>query len=646
MNAQSVSSESSSNLSVPRLVKFTGAVGNDQGPSRPGTVPITFSLYKDEQGGDPLWTETQNVELDLRGNYAVQLGATNPDGLPIDVFASGEARWLGITSSGGTEQPRVLLMAVPYALKAADAATIGGLPPSAFVRANPQSGASTAGAQSIDKALPETASANPQNLNSPQTLKNVQTTGGKAPFLPLWTGATTIGNSALSQSGSNVTLTGSLFLTGGNLNASESQVLGQTGFFRSSNAGSILQGTSTNSSSGFGVTGVAEGTSGVGVEGSGVTGVEGLALNNGTGVLGEGGTFGTGVRGVGATGVFAFSSTTSGSATANEGVLNTTTAGSAAVLGLAQGSSGATFGVEGVNFSNSDFAAAVSGLADGDQNLTFGVTGQSESQIGVGVIGFGTSPSNTAAFFRGCCAFGVWGDTGSTNPDSAALMGTADTARAMFLQNNSTSTTAVINDTVNQHGVAILSVNGVAFGQFCNFNTDGVEFCSGGQSTVVPVGNSQHQVALHAVESPQNWFEDFGSGRLESGVGRIALEPTFAETVNTGSDYHVFLTPEGECRGLYVSNKSASGFEVHELGGGQSNVAFAYRIVALRRGYENARLEDQTAMVTAMKTNISKLAAKPARPWPVPLRPKRVQAPSAPANQVAIATPVVSSATR
>jgi hypothetical protein len=28
------------------------------------------------------------------------------------------------------------------------------------------------------------------------------------------------------------------------------------------------------------------------------------------------------------------------------------------------------------------------------------------------------------------------------------------------------------------------------------------------------------------------------------------------ETVNTGLDYHVFLTPNGDCKGLYVSQKS------------------------------------------------------------------------------------------
>jgi len=59
-------------------------------------------------------------------------------------------------------------------------------------------------------------------------------------------------------------------------------------------------------------------------------------------------------------------------------------------------------------------------------------------------------------------------------------------------------------------------------------------------------------------------------------------------------EYHVFVTPKGDCKGLYVANETPAGFEVHELGGGQSNVAFDYRIVAHRKGYENVRLADKT----------------------------------------------------
>lgn len=47
---------------------------------------------------------------------------------------------------GQAEQPRVSLLSVPYALRAADAQTVGGLPASAFVLAAPPSSDATSGA--------------------------------------------------------------------------------------------------------------------------------------------------------------------------------------------------------------------------------------------------------------------------------------------------------------------------------------------------------------------------------------------------------------------------------------------------------------------------------------------------------------------
>ncbi len=93
---------------------------------------------------------------------------------------------------------------------------------------------------------------------------------------------------------------------------------------------------------------------------------------------------------------------------------------------------------------------------------------------------------------------------------------------------------------------------------------------------------------------PENWFEDFGSGVLSSGTATIALDSTFIQTVNTGTEYHVFLTSKGDSEGLYVSNETPQGFEVHEQRGGHSNIAFDYRVVAKRTGYENVRLADVT----------------------------------------------------
>jgi hypothetical protein len=117
---------------VPSLVKFAGLLNDDAGHPKTGVVGITFALYKDQQGGAPLWLETQNVQVDANGRYTAMLGATKPDGLPMEFFSSNKARWVGVQPQGQNEQPRVLLVSAPYALKAADAETLGGKPLSAF----------------------------------------------------------------------------------------------------------------------------------------------------------------------------------------------------------------------------------------------------------------------------------------------------------------------------------------------------------------------------------------------------------------------------------------------------------------------------------------------------------------------------------
>src|SRR5450755_4848833 len=177
---------------VPRLVKFSGSVNAVHGSPRSGVMGLTFTLYKDENGGVPLWLETQNAALDASGHYTVQLGATLPDGLPQELFASGEARWLGVQPEGQAEQPRVLLLSVPYALKAGDAETLGGLPASAFALAAP-----TAAASSASTAIPGANSAPPPN--------SAVTGLGTVNTVPLWDATNDIVNSAISQTGTGAT---------------------------------------------------------------------------------------------------------------------------------------------------------------------------------------------------------------------------------------------------------------------------------------------------------------------------------------------------------------------------------------------------------------------------------------------------------
>ena len=166
---------------VPALVPYSGAVIAGDGRTFAAEAGVTFQIYKDEVGGEALWTETQTVAIDATGRYQVQLGATNPNGLPADLFASGEARWLEVQVSGEAPQPRVLLVSVPYALKAADAATLGGLPPSAFALARPASEAVGAVSPAI----------------MPNVTSNVTTTGGTLGFVPEFSGVSSIVDSPI-----------------------------------------------------------------------------------------------------------------------------------------------------------------------------------------------------------------------------------------------------------------------------------------------------------------------------------------------------------------------------------------------------------------------------------------------------------------
>ncbi len=128
-----------STATVPRLIRIRGAVKDEAGQPLSGAIGITFSLYADQNDQTAVWQENQTVPVDSGGNYTALLGASNEEGLPQEVFSAGEARWLGIRPAGQAEQPRILLLSVAYALKAADTDMLGGKPASAFMLADSQS---------------------------------------------------------------------------------------------------------------------------------------------------------------------------------------------------------------------------------------------------------------------------------------------------------------------------------------------------------------------------------------------------------------------------------------------------------------------------------------------------------------------------
>ncbi|ABF40356.1 hypothetical protein Acid345_1354 [Candidatus Koribacter versatilis Ellin345] len=339
---------------VPHLIRFAGTV-----KGATGRVAITFSLHKSDRDDAALWTETQNVQLE-DGKYTILLGATKAEGLPFDLFTSGEAQWLSIRVEGRPEQ-RVLLVSVPYALKAAEAETLAGHSASEFV--------------TTEKVT---------NLVQ-QQLQQQQTAPTKSATTKKDAGAK--GN-VLTSTATNFT----------DNTANQVVLVTQKG------AGN---GLVSNSISANGVSGTTASSAGVGVSGAN-TAATGLAIgvrgstvaDSGISVYGTaGGTSGTatGVKGISAApngyGVFGQNTATTGLAIGFRGTTASTSG--IGIYGTSTATTGSTVGVRASVASVSGTSAILQNTAGG--KLLSGLSGSGSSEV-FSVLGNGNLTAGAASF--------------------------------------------------------------------------------------------------------------------------------------------------------------------------------------------------------------------------------------------------------
>jgi len=210
-----------------------------------------------------------------------------------------------------------------------------------------------------------------------------------------------------------------------------------------------------------------------------------------------------------------------------------------------------------------------------------GVLGQ--TAFGDGVSGISDMGAGVRGFSSDYGVFGVCNSDGPTIPDPltlAGVVGTSNTVHGVIGTSNanigvfgySTDRIGVVGSTGNPASYAGVFAGNV----YCNATLTATV-----KNGVVPFPDGSQRL-LHCMESPEHWFEDFGSAKLARGRAVVKLDANFAKVIKRG-DYRVFVTPEGNCHGLYVRRKSANSFEVHELTGGKSSVAFSYRIVGRRK---------------------------------------------------------------
>lgn len=196
-----------------------------------------------------------------------------------------------------------------------------------------------------------------------------------------------------------------------------------------------------------------------------------------------------------------------------------------------------------VNATNDSSTLATIGATNGNSTAIY-----ARSQNGSAIIGLG---SNQA---------GVVAQSNGTQSDQAALeaQGSTSSTNLFLAQNSATSDDCYID-------------------AFADLDCTGK--ITGNALEAVHRNSSGQRVVAYAAESASATIEDVGTGRMTGGVANVPLDPAFA-SVMSHQWYYVFLTPLGNTRGLYVSLKTAAGFQVRETERGHDSLEFDYRIVA------------------------------------------------------------------
>jgi hypothetical protein len=209
---------------------------------------------------------------------------------------------------------------------------------------------------------------------------------------------------------------------------------------------------------------------------------------------------------------------------------------------------------------------------EGVSSSSVGVIGSSSKNTGVyGVVSAGNATPN-----------GVFGADNTSNTNGAGVVGQSNVGTGVVAETASTSANgqALVASAPNgayvfagagagNYEVATIDGNG-------NIQISGQIYTSGACSG----GCARHHVRSYGASAATPTLEDTGEAELRAGTAYVRLDSAFANAADLRQGYFVLITPEGDTRGLYVTQRTAAGFSVRESQSGRSNATFAYRIVA------------------------------------------------------------------
>lgn len=234
---------------------------------------------------------------------------------------------------------------------------------------------------------------------------------------------------------------------------------------------------------------------------------------------------------------------------------------------------------------------AINGYSTGVNGI--GVYGQTASASGgIGVYGnvSGTASIGTFGSTNNGTGFGV--RARNTNISGTAVLGVGNNVTGTYLNTGSGGAFTGIDTGLYAYttggGITSGLLTQDPFGNQWEVGAwDGLGYYkiigTGAVSTIVKDLNNE-RVVMQSTESPEGLFEDYGIGQLVNGKAHITIDPIFSKNIKVSDEFpmKVFVQLEGECNGVYVTNKSATSFDVIELQSGNSNVKFSYSIVANR----------------------------------------------------------------
>lgn len=602
------------------------------------TVNVRFSILSGGPNGTVLYTEKHSTATTSLGLFTLSIGKGTPE----------QGTFAAIPWSDGNHYLKVLLdaqnngnfvdigtspfLSVPYALYAANNA-VG---PKGDVGAQ-----GPVGAQGIQGPTGPQGLVGPQGVPGPQGIQGIQgpvgaqgipgpqgdpgQQGVQGPQGPSWQiqSAAYNPNGTLSITTDNtpatITTTNAAWMATGNTGTSATN-----GFIGTTDASPLIIKTNGNAPANE----LMRFTPGGQIVMNGITPTAGNvltaygsghpnAINSGTLLRYPINGYSTGNNG----GIYGENNST------GQGVMGHNTSTGVGVQGV---NSGTGNGVQGITNNNGNGVVGNSVGGSGVYGTTgsgpAGVYGRGLNGLSTGVLAVGNNATNPPVYFEGAglqafgARFGIY--TSSTAPNGAGIMSVSNGSLPFNIYNSGIVGSGLLfgvvganyGTTGNSWGGYFDSpttANGYAYVGGRSGTTDYAILSAGAKATMVKDKKGDNRV-MYCPEAPEVLFQDYGTGRLKNGVAHITLDEILVRNIHVDEKHplKVFIQLEGECNGVFVTNKSATGFDVKELQKGKSNTPFTWQIIASR-----ADITDASGKVLSSYADL-RFPVGPTRPVP------------------------------